>query len=47
MAQLRIGLKTVALDELRPEVVVDRLDRLLDSLGGGDMATLAYAIWQP
>ncbi len=47
MGQLRTGLKTVALDELRPEVVVDRLDRLLESLGGDDMATLAYAVWHP
>lgn len=47
MGQLRTGLKTVAMDELRPEVVVDRLDRLLDSLGGDDIATLAYVIWHP
>ena len=47
MGQLRTALKTVALDELRPDVVVDRLDRLLDALGGDDMATLAYAVWHP
>lgn len=47
MGQLRTGLRAYALEEQDPSVVVDRLDRLLGSLGTGDMATLAYVSLHP
>jgi serine phosphatase RsbU (regulator of sigma subunit) len=47
MGQLRTGLRAYALEEQDPAVVVDRLDRLLGSLGTGDMATLAYVSLHP
>lgn len=47
MGQLRTGLRAYALEEQDPAIVVDRLDRLLGSLGTGDMATLAYATLHP
>lgn len=47
MGQLRTGLRAYALEEQDPALVVDRLDRLLGSLGTGDMATLAYASLHP
>ncbi len=47
MGQLRTGLRAYALEEQDPALVVDRLDRLLGSLGTGDMATLAYVSLHP
>lgn len=47
MGQLRTGLRAYALEEQDPAFVVDLLDRLLGSLGTGDLATLAYASLHP
>lgn len=44
MAQMRTGLRAYALDGHAPSGVVDRLNRLLLTLGQHQMTTLAYAV---
>ncbi len=47
MGQLRMAVRAYALEERSPARVVQRVDRLLQSLDLVDFATLAYGLWQP
>jgi anti-sigma regulatory factor (Ser/Thr protein kinase)/putative methionine-R-sulfoxide reductase with GAF domain len=47
MGQLRTGLRAYALDEHPPGETLARLDRLLNAMPGGGMATAVYAILDP
>jgi PAS domain S-box-containing protein len=47
MGQLRNAMRAYALEELSPSEVVARLDRLVQQLEGGHMATLMYAVIEP
>ncbi|HEX5780783.1 MAG TPA: SpoIIE family protein phosphatase, partial [Solirubrobacteraceae bacterium] len=47
MAQLRTALRAYAADDHAPEVVVERVNRLMWSLGPAEMTTLAYAVISP
>jgi serine phosphatase RsbU (regulator of sigma subunit)/anti-sigma regulatory factor (Ser/Thr protein kinase) len=47
MGQLRTGLRAYALDGDDPRHVLDRLDRLLQSIRESSMATAAYATYDP
>ncbi len=50
MAQVRLALRAYALDAAAsgdPAMVLDQLDRLLETAGGGEFATAVYAIYDP
>ena len=47
MAQLRTALRAYAADDHAPEVVVERVNHLMSSLGPAAMTTLAYAVISP
>jgi serine phosphatase RsbU (regulator of sigma subunit)/anti-sigma regulatory factor (Ser/Thr protein kinase) len=47
MGQLRTALRAYALDGYEPGDVLERLDRLLQSIRGRGMATAAYAMFEP
>jgi PAS domain S-box-containing protein len=47
MGQLRNALRAYALDGASPGVVVEKLDRLVQSLEAGRMATLLYMVVEP
>jgi serine phosphatase RsbU (regulator of sigma subunit)/anti-sigma regulatory factor (Ser/Thr protein kinase)/FixJ family two-component response regulator len=47
MGQLRNALRAYAIEGHRPAVVVERLDRLVQSLNPGRMATLLYMVLEP
>jgi serine phosphatase RsbU (regulator of sigma subunit) len=47
MGQLRHATRAYALEGHPPAVVLDRLDRLVRSLDGGQMATLLYLVVEP
>ena len=47
MGQLRHATRAYALEGHSPSVVLDRLDRLVRSLEGGQMATLLYMVVEP
>jgi PAS domain S-box-containing protein len=47
MGQLRHATRAYALEGHPPAVVLDRLDRLVRSLDGGQMATLLYLVAEP
>jgi PAS domain S-box-containing protein len=47
MGQLRHAMRAYALDGHSPAGVLDRLDRVVRSLDGGQMATLLYLVMEP
>ena len=47
MGQLRHATRAYALEGHQPGIVLDRLDRLVRSLQGGQMATLLYVVVEP
>jgi serine phosphatase RsbU (regulator of sigma subunit)/FixJ family two-component response regulator/anti-sigma regulatory factor (Ser/Thr protein kinase) len=47
MGQLRNGLRAYAIEGHRPAAVLERLDRLVQSLSPGRMATLLYMVLEP
>ncbi len=47
MGQLRMAVRAYALEEMTTTGVVERVDRLLQSLRLVEFATLAYAVWAP
>jgi anti-sigma regulatory factor (Ser/Thr protein kinase) len=47
MGQLRNGLRAYALDGASPGVVVEKLDRMVQQLEAGRMATLLYMVIEP
>ena len=47
MGQLRTGLRAYALEGHAPGETLKRLDRLLQTISGGGMATAAYAVIDP
>jgi len=47
MGQLRNGLRAYAIEGHRPSAVLERLDRLVQSLSPGRMATLLYMVLEP
>jgi PAS domain S-box-containing protein len=47
MGQLRHAMRAYALEGHPPGVVLDRLDRVVRSLEGGQMATLLYLVMEP
>jgi anti-sigma regulatory factor (Ser/Thr protein kinase)/FixJ family two-component response regulator len=47
MGQLRIGLRAYAIEGHTPAAVLERLDRMVQSLSPGRMATLLYMVLEP
>jgi serine phosphatase RsbU (regulator of sigma subunit) len=47
MAQLRNGLRAIALDQMKPSSTIERLNRLMDGVSESSFATVVYLVIDP